>query len=253
MNKLFSVLLSINFVFPSFAAQYYDGSSAYVSTYPNPISINPDDGTVTFWVYSSLPFTAGNYHIFLRSSDISDNSFFDILAYTDGNMYCGFYNGLSFTDGRLIINSIAAGMTQNEWHHIAVTWVNGGDTNLWVDGAIKGTASYVSGSRWNPAFGDGINLGRYGAEGFTGYLDDVRIYRRKLRKQEIINLYLSRTRLVITDDLTAWWKLDDGVDDLTCGPSGAAKDFSGNGNTFSCGATGSTYPTWQASRWISNP
>lgn len=253
MNKFFFVLLCAGLVFPTFAAQSYDGSSAYVSTYPTPININPDDGTVTFWANSSLPFTAGNYHIFLRSSDISDGSFFDIIAYTDGNMYCGFFNGLSATDGRLIINSVTAGMTQNEWHHIAVTWVNGGDTELWVDGAIRGTATYVSGSRWNPGSGDGINLGRYGSEGFTGYLDDVRIYNRKLRKQEIINLYSSRTRRVVTDGLTAWWKLDEGVDGQTCGSGGAVKDFSGNGNTLTCSATGSTYPTWQASRWISNP
>ena len=253
MNKLFSVLLSISFVFPSFAAQYYDGSSAYASTFPTPISINPDDGTVSLWVYSSLPFTAGNSHLFLRSYDLSAGSVFDVYAFTDGNIYGGFYNGLSFTDGRVIINSITAGLTQNEWHHIALTWINGGDTDLWVDGSIKGTATFVSGSRWDPAGGDGINLGLYGTAGYTGYIDDVRIYRRKLRKQEIINLYLSRTRLVITDDLTAWWKLDDGADNQTCGPSGAVKDISGNGNTLFCSATGSVYPTWQASRWISYP
>lgn len=251
MNKKFmALLLTLLLVTPVQAKVYFDGANAFAIS-SSVYDISDTNGSICFWFNSNRAFTAGNMNFVFRAYTISPFRVIDIIFYSDGNTYVGWYN--NGTEGRIVMATSGTGMTQSEWHHVAVTWVDAGVTTLWVDGISRGSASYVAGSRWDVGAGNGYNIGLYGTEGIDGYLEDFRIFDRVLRDDEIINLHSSRSFYPITDGLFAWYKLGDGQDSQSCIGVGVIRDYSGNGRTLDCSTTGATYPLFGASTWLSYP
>lgn len=85
-------------------------------------------------------------------------------------------------------NGGAAGATAvsvGVWHHIAVTWdKQTGAMVLYLDGSVDGNGSFDP-PQFNHTTGD-LNIGYYyGVYGYSGVIDDVRIYDRALTQQEI--------------------------------------------------------------------
>lgn len=91
----------------------------------------------------------------------------------------------------------AVGLTG--WHHVTVTF-NGGIWSLYIDGVLS-TQSSSAGSPLtdNPAFWAG-------SKGFSGQLDDVRIFSRSMSAKEVYNLYLGSSPVCLLefDDSRAW-------------------------------------------------
>jgi hypothetical protein len=124
-------------------------------------------------------------------------------------------------------------LTDNKWHHIAVVLDSDGTPNisevqLYVDG-VRETIKSVLACAINTSNANNVQLGAYSLAPlyYTGWLDDMRIYDRPLREQEILEM-------AGDVGLMAHWNLDE-----TAGTTSA--DNSGNG----------IHGTWQGSPQLS--
>jgi len=117
---------------------------------------------------------------------------------TLGNNGVGGNNGYGFgvrdngdmlftTYGILDVGAGGAGtISDDTWHHIAVT-LDGGVSNIYVDGALVGTGG--GGNPNDTSFNFHIGAGEIFADGrFEGLLDDVRVYDNVLTANEIAAL-----------------------------------------------------------------
>ncbi len=115
------------------------------------------------------------------------------------------------------------------WTHIVATF-NNGVSNIYFNGVnqagtLTGSISTIATSSSDVYIGeDGYN-GRYG---FTGLMDEIRIYNRALSPSEVSNLYNWAPGPV------GYWKMDDGIK----GASKTIVDSSGNGNNGTTAGTG---------------
>jgi Concanavalin A-like lectin/glucanases superfamily len=85
-------------------------------------------------------------------------------------------------------------LADSTWHHVAATWVAGGDIRMYLDGVLK-----FQGNPGNPVYlvnntSDPVLIGafRWNVSGIyrymTGDMDEVRIYNRALTADEIMDL-----------------------------------------------------------------
>lgn len=156
-----------------------------------------------------------------------------------------FYDGLN---QHVTANSY---LIANTWSHVSVTLQNSlysiYHNGVLVYGPTAGQASPLTTGAGNFYIGSIPLLP--GTYGFPGQEDDLRIYSRSLSAAEIQALALSRSRIIITDGLASWWKLDDGIDGAIASGSNTIRDSSGGG----AHGTPSNNPIWKASSWINYP
>jgi hypothetical protein len=239
-KKIIALVVSFFLLCPSHAAMTFDGASQYV-TVTNNSSLNFNSSyTVMAWIKSS--------------SSSSEQSIVTKFLITES--YSGFLLSLgccantgipSLWVGDLT-NSWAQGNTavnDGRWHHIAGR-LSGTTATIFIDGVIDATRTRTP----NIVTTGDLNIGRRFDTGayFPGDIDDVRLYNRALSDSEIESIGKSRGRLLITDGLIGWWKLDQGSDGATA-TGATVSDSTGNGNTGT--PTGS--PTWKTSTFINYP
>ncbi len=93
--------------------------------------------------------------------------------------------------------------TKHGWHHIALTY-EGGQGRLYLDGVLIGLAPM----NLLPA-ADELNFGsRTGLGGWSGCLDEVRIYDRRLDELDLGEVMMG-TASSLTPNLTHYWKFDE--------------------------------------------
>jgi len=118
-----------------------------------------------------------------------------------------------------------SGLADSGWHHmVGVRDTYAGTLAIYVDGSLHGLTSDPGGSILNNRV---IKIGKYyggSAWPFDGLIDDVRIYNRSLRADEIAELY--------------WSVFPDPQDDTTEGEQG---EVSGTGSDPVNTATGSFF------------
>ncbi len=104
----------------------------------------------------------------------------------------------------------------NTWNHMAVTYDGTNHASLYINGVfiqtITGGVSGMNASVTTALIGYFNNGGSY--VGFSGLLDDVRLYNRIVTAQEIESIGKSRARIAITDGLLGWWQLNDGEENV---------------------------------------
>lgn len=77
------------------------------------------------------------------------------------------------------------------WHHVAVTFQGGSRVNIYVDGVLDNTTSSSVPSQISDVWQ--FELGRYaGSNGFSGSLDDVRVFTRVITAGEVSWLATAR-------------------------------------------------------------
>jgi hypothetical protein len=112
------------------------------------------------------------------------NSFLFAVHYTDNNLYFGMDVG---GGGRVSFAATSTNWPQGVWAFYACTWVNGGSTIAYVNGAQAGSNTGTSqGTSSTLRFRYGYSLGIGVA---TSTLDMIRIYNRALSAAEILWLY----------------------------------------------------------------
>ena len=116
--------------------------------------------------------------------------------------------------------------SSNVWHHITLTRDSSNKVDLFVDGGVP--TRLFSNAAQSGIFAIS-NIGRSDAgtgQYWLGYLDDIRIYNRKLSQDEI-NAFSSTGQTIRTGvsdrGIVGYWSFDEGTSTI-------AHDFSGNGN-----------------------
>ena len=149
----------------------------------------------------------------------------------DGWFVCTPYGGLCFApferDGAKNVTDWK-GMTQDVWHHLAVTYdSNAGSVAVYIDGKTVASGSYQFGpvnlydaSLTDPVFhiGKSYNDTRW----FNGDMAEVRIWNRALSADEINAKGHFYGVDATSDGLLAYWKLN--------GTGTHVEDYSGNGH-----------------------
>ncbi len=208
--------------------------------------------------------------------DTRDNGYFPILSkFTDTSTFNGEYLFAIFetssfgTAGvdQLFIENMATSsndrikaestvsVPRNSWVHVAVTY-DGSNNNTGFDFYINGEligadkasdGVYVGMSNRVAPLQIGATLTITAFDDYAnGYIDDVRIYNRKLTSDEIALIGKSRSRVNYnTDNLIGWWKMDSGNDE-TVGTIYDHSPYKNNANPFN-GAknAGSTWINYQ--------
>lgn len=231
LKRLFASLLFLNALVPSYGAMHCNGNGIEVPTPGVPAG---SSFTFCFWVY--VNGGGGGFSTFFDSPVRSMALFVNNAA--PGTIT--FSGSLSPTAGNTNI------YTGSGWHHyLQVRDSGAGTLTAYVDGVSFYSGADVGNS---PAFTLYLGENPSCCGSLYDYvIDDVRWYQRALTSQEITALATSRSRLLITDGLYGWWKLDEGTDGATA--AGTVKDSSGNGNNGTIGGS----PVWAASTWINYP
>ncbi len=197
-------------------------------------------GTIEAWI--KVPTSATNTHVIFAASDSTRAGDELRLMVEDNKLTYRLRNNNESNDDVTKYHSDVI-INDDNWHHVAITHTSGGDTRMYVDGALQTTEE----SRDQGFFGNitvGINhiaLGRNvdtsNPEGewfFNGIIDEVRIWSVVKTAAQISEG--SRTQLLGNEpNLLAYWNFDE---EGTCYQ---VLDFAGTRHGF-IGTTGATLP-----------
>ncbi len=185
-----------------------------VTGWINPNNLTPHHGDHSNHGFTIFSEDTSSYVLWLT---VMENGELNLRAFKSG------------VDGEI---TSGANILENEWAHVAVTSIKGGETNIYVNGNL--IHSYI-----NPGthtWGGNFYIGELRANRkivFDGKIDDVRVYDLVLSPEEVDRLY--RGVEISDDGLVGHWKFDEG--------SGSnAFDSSGNNND----GTLVNDPTWSS-------
>jgi len=177
----------------------FDGIDDYVDL--DDIII-PLTGTFECWWKPNETIGTSTIPIF-RSYFASPLRIFDLYSYSDNIFYAGWYN--SGNDDR--VKWTMSGISQGNWYHVALTWVNGGDTILYINGVKKSSKGTLD-ATWNTSTGQNY-LGRdaYGSQYAKMLVDEVRILNRALTAEEVATEYYSGLFRYSIDGGNTWYSV----------------------------------------------
>ncbi len=167
------------------------GVAQFVGSDPDQIVVpaSPDftstNGTAAFWMRSLGAATNSTNGGSMLYDQLNGGNGLLLVQNADGKLL------VEIGDATDQIESSAA-VSDNKWHHIAVTYDQGasGTTTIYIDGAQNSFSFNMAAWSW-PA-GEEIELGLSHDPGwgaYTGLMDDVRIYSRILAAAEIQTIY----------------------------------------------------------------
>jgi hypothetical protein len=151
--------------------------------------------TVAFWINGAAQ--AANKTIFAEGNSGNTGPLFNIATQTGGKLRIFLRNDVN---SPLLNNRLSTGIVNDgNWHHVA--WVdNNGTATLYIDGNPDGTSfNYVAGA------GPTLNNTSIGAllrsppvNFYTGYIDEVALWKRALSQAEVQSLMTTGISLPIT-------------------------------------------------------
>jgi hypothetical protein len=171
-------------------------------------------GSISFWLRPNWNSGDGVAHFFIAGE--GSGNFFQALKYSDDNCYFGLWQGAAET--RVVFADTGI-FSAGAWVHILITWINGGTTTGYINGAAKGT----QGSTPTFTLDNGFLVGsRAGLTGADAAMAEIGIWNVALTANEALALSRgARCREVRRAAITGWWPLD--------GIETNEPDFSGNG------------------------
>jgi len=143
--------------------------------------------SITFWLkFIDHTSTAANQFLVMSTAGGTDVGF--MFWYDNRSSAKQLRFKLNTLGSSIDINN---GITDNNWHHIALTCANGGDQKIYRDGSLIGSASTPSTSTstatHNLLLGAAL-LNSSVNNPMNGYLDEVAIFNRELTSAEIDNI-----------------------------------------------------------------
>ena len=177
--KNITLLLLVFFISLNLIAQNnsldFDGVNDIVIGPSDPI-LELDEGTVELWLKPESKPTSQTFICYRNSSGSKTKYLWNLIPNLTG---IGFWNGTYFT-------SINYQFTAGTWYHLAFVGSSGA-TKVYVNGIDIGSFVIPFGS----AVGSDLNLilgnDIPGGEFFNGEIDEVRIWNKKLCKEEIMS------------------------------------------------------------------
>ncbi|MEK7464661.1 MAG: LamG-like jellyroll fold domain-containing protein [Patescibacteria group bacterium] len=200
----------------------FDGDDDYVNvsslTYSNNV-------TMSVW-FKGGSQTASDWNYWIRSGNIV----FEFGTYGDG---------ITFKDNIASgTPSVSGGTTfvDNEWHH-AVGVVSSTEMQIWVDGVLRQSRTDYPGGQSHTSVNHRIGGNGTSPRGWSGFIDDARIYNRALTPAEILTLYnnIPFTRYFHVENVTrdSSGDIASGNDDPATQKITAYAEWAGQGALFS--------------------
>jgi hypothetical protein len=160
-------------------AMSFDGNDRIVVPNFNQITGN-SPRAISVWVKT----TQNNIHNYWISwgSNLANRAS-TIGNYYDGILGINYLGYLTYSNDTFITNSTHF---DNNWHNVVVS-SDGFKTKLFIDGILKNSryTTYNTGSDYSLFIGCSILQNAY----FTGILDDIKIYKRHLFDEEVLEQY----------------------------------------------------------------
>lgn len=140
-----------------------------------------DSLSVSLWFKIEQNSSAVLKHFFSRTDDPSETSF--TIGIGNNNVPFVGDNQFNLLDNNWVNNS-NLWTDYSNWHHLVIT-INGSSNTvkLYRDGVLRNTAENS-----NLVFDEDI-LDYYIGDNFKGYLDDLRVYKKLLKPEEVTILY----------------------------------------------------------------
>jgi len=220
----------------------FDGTNDYVDT-----------GNKFDFMQQTLNFTVSAW-IKFQNYTLARNQY--ILHTTDGGGRVGFMlwfdnrSGQDYLRSRINTSSSTSAYAQdvnaisdNNWHHVAVTCAQGGSIRLYVDGSQLNSSSAPSTTTatamHNLIIGGALDTSGQIFLPFQGNIDEVGIFNTELSSSDITSIYNSGS----PDDLSSfnpvgWWRMGD--NDNGTGTTITDQGSGGNDGTLTNGPTFST-------------
>lgn len=189
INKIYSLsktlflilFVSINMSMMSQNGLHFNGSSGYNDDHvsiPHHSTFNLTALTFESWVYWNGNGAISNLFMKTGNSGIGD------YGYGVGIRSDGYIEWWQQYSGFAGPNSSSNPVTANTWTHIAVTVVDGGDVNFYVNGVLSGTVSgalIVNGTKE-------LIIGKQGPHDnyFNGIMDEFRLWNKVKTQAEIV-------------------------------------------------------------------
>lgn len=138
------------------------------------------DFTITAWIRKTQVSQKGK-SMGIVSKSSQDAWDYDLFMSTSKMEHPAFYSdAFKSTDGDIEIISTTP-ITLNEWHHLAVIR-KGSEAKIYINGVVTGTATL---SEDLATSSKNLFIGHDHDGGFKGSIDEVRIYNRALKENEI--------------------------------------------------------------------
>ena len=165
-----------------------DGSSDYITV--NSSAINAATNfTIEGW-FNPDNLTAAD-HLFAIYGGASDRKLFLRLNNTSGDLDWQIYNSSGASAGYFTTSNANARLTANQWNHVAVTHINNGSMEVFVDGVSAGTGTSTG---INTTGTEDLYIGVLntfiGSYDFDGKVGQVRFYSSALSSDEVMQNYL---------------------------------------------------------------
>jgi len=146
-------------------------------------------GTIAFWIKSSGANPPGEHGsiLFDRRSDVGD-----VIVMRESDPLLAEVPGALFvqTYGPARVNNFETpdSVSDDQWHHVAYVYdqLAGGKISIYIDGELSHSNTISGPWRWDPE--QPLEFGKSHDpywQRFDGYLDDIRIYNRRLSVAEI--------------------------------------------------------------------
>lgn len=180
------------------AAADLSNGSILTSTYFSDRELLNKEWTISFWMKSpnsSANTTFSFLRMFTNSPFIRNTEGMNLSLTSGPSSSLGLFNGLSGGNGSyrgLSQNINAAGLFNNQWHHVVVqakTYnIDSLETKVFIDNQLKETYhfKFPGTIKW---WTRSVNLLINGDGLYKGTLDDIRVYKSYLNTQDIALLY----------------------------------------------------------------
>jgi hypothetical protein len=168
---------------------------------PHSLDFNAAEGTMTLWMRSKGNSDPGGND----ASMLVDRrtSIGDVLVLEDAGT-------LFWQPNWNYGQSSTSAVNDDKWHHIAYVYDQILTVNLYIDGVLDATHDNTTVWNWpvNP-----VELGRSHDpywRAYDGFLDDFRIYNRKLTEEEIMSIKSGDTASIVApENLAGRWSFDE--------------------------------------------
>ena len=162
-----------------------DGSSDYLQISASTDFNSATNFTVEGW-FNPDNLTAAD-HLFAIYGGASDRKLFLRLNNTSGDLDWQIYNSSGSSAGAFTTSNANARLTANEWNHVAVTHINNGSMEVFVNGVSAGTGTSTG---INTTGTEDLYIGvlntLIGSYDFDGKVGDIRFYDSALTSSQIV-------------------------------------------------------------------
>ena len=233
MKKLITLLLLFPLLnagaqncVPNTNSLSFDGSSTYVSFPPNSTLNIPDVITVEAWVYATAwGVTSAQGSIVCKHGWSNGEKGYVLRAGGQGQLSFNIAGEDAVIDWREVVSPINA-LQLNAWYHVAGTF-DGNQLKLYIDGNLVDSTSFVGTMVPSPDYY--LKIGKLADDsqpdfrGWSGNIDEVRIWHRALSQTEIDANRLTHIDPISASDLIGYWRMNDGTGNSVTdfGPAGA--------------------------------